>query len=59
MNRAVTSLLVMTLLLVLVISPFSALAMLMMFLVVGAIVGIISSLVQIVLHHNPQERSDN
>ncbi|MER3433484.1 MAG: hypothetical protein C4288_08640 [Leptolyngbya sp. ERB_1_1] len=59
MNRAVMSLLVMTLLIVLMISPFSALAMLMMFLFVGAIAGTITSMVHLVLHHNPQERSDS
>ncbi|MBW4442614.1 MAG: hypothetical protein KME10_15540 [Plectolyngbya sp. WJT66-NPBG17] len=59
MNRAVMSLLVMALLVVLVISPFSALAMLMMFLLVGGIAGTITSMVHVVLHHNPPERSDS
>jgi len=59
MNRAVMSLLVMTLLIVLIISPFSALAMLMMFLLVGAIAGAITSMVHLVLHRNPQERSNS
>lgn len=59
MNRAMTSLLVMTLLLVMIFSPFSALAMLMLFLVVGAIASMINSIVHIVLHHSPPERSDS
>jgi hypothetical protein len=49
----------MTLLLVLIISPFSALAILMMFLFFAAIASMINSIVQIVLNHNPQERSDS
>ncbi|MBD1822626.1 hypothetical protein H6F51_08960 [Cyanobacteria bacterium FACHB-DQ100] len=58
MNRAVVSLLVMTLLILFVVSPFSALAMLMMFLLVAGIAGTINSMVHLVVHHNPPERSD-
>ncbi|MBD2082370.1 hypothetical protein [Leptolyngbya sp. FACHB-17] len=59
MNRAVVSLLVMTLLILFVVSPFSALAMLMMFLLVAGIAGTINSMVHLVVHHNPPERSDS
>ena len=59
MNRAVVSILVLALLLTFVLSPFSALAMLMLFLLIGGIAGTINSMVHLVVHHNPPERSDS
>lgn len=54
MNRAVTSVLVSGLLLLMILSPFSALAMLFLFLFIGAVAWFVSSIVHVVLHHNPE-----
>lgn len=59
MNRTVLSLLVMTLLMLFVLSPFSALAMLMMFLFIAGIASTVNSMVHLIVHHNPSERSDS
>lgn len=54
MNRLLTSLLVMVLLTLLVVSPFSALAMLMMVMFASGVIWFISTIVQVVIKGVPE-----
>jgi hypothetical protein len=57
MNRTLTSLFVMGLLILFVLSPFSALAMLMLVLFAGAVIGFVSTIVQAVIRYEPKSPS--
>jgi hypothetical protein len=52
MNNAIVSLLLIVVLCLLVISPFSALAMLMLVMFASALIGLVSVLIQSVVKHN-------
>lgn len=54
MNRTLTSLLVMVLLTLLVVSPFSALAMLMMVMFASGVIWFITTLIQVVIKGAPE-----
>ncbi len=54
MNRLLTSLLVMVLLTLLVVSPFSALAMLMMVMFASGVIWFISTIVQVIIKGAPE-----
>jgi hypothetical protein len=54
MNNAIVSLLLIVVLCLLVISPFSALAMLMLVMFASALIGLVSVLIQSVVKHNPK-----
>lgn len=54
MNRTITTLFVIGVLLLMVVAPFSALAMLMMFLFAAGVIWFVSTLVQVVIGQEPR-----
>jgi hypothetical protein len=57
MNRTLISLFVMGSLILFVLSPFSALAMLMLVLFAGAVIGFVLTIVQAVIRYEPKATS--
>ena len=53
MERSLTTLLIMGVLLLMIFSPFSALAMMLLFLFAAGVIWFVSTIVQIVIGHEP------